>query len=145
MLLDCEYQAIAVNAQGQIITQDVHTAKYHSEDLGQEVTLEMVRITGGKFLMGAPEKELGWKKSQSPQHQVTVKDFFISKYHITQAQWQAVAKLPQVNQPLNSHPANFEGKNNPVEQISWYEAVEFCARLSNHSDYQYSLPSEAQW
>ncbi|MFM6071877.1 MAG: formylglycine-generating enzyme family protein, partial [Dolichospermum sp.] len=80
-----------------------------------------------------------------PQHEVTIKPFSMGKYPITQAQWQAVAALPQVNQELKPNPSRFKGAKRPVERVSWHDAVEFCARLSNHSQRPYRLPSEAEW
>ncbi|MFM6369487.1 MAG: formylglycine-generating enzyme family protein, partial [Dolichospermum sp.] len=77
--------------------------------------------------------------------QVTIKPFCFGKYPITQAQWQAVAALPQVNQELKPNPSRFKGANRPVEQVSWHDAVEFCARLSNYTKRPYRLPSEAEW
>jgi formylglycine-generating enzyme required for sulfatase activity len=64
---------------------------------------------------------------------------------VTQAQWAAVAKLEKVNIDLQPDPANFKGKDRPVEQISWWEAVEFCDRLSRKTGKAYRLPSEAEW
>jgi formylglycine-generating enzyme required for sulfatase activity len=109
------------------------------------VTLDMVAIPGGKFVMGSPEDEDGRYEWESPQHEVTVPPFFMGKYPVTQAQWRAVAALPQVNRELNPDPSNFKGDNLPVEQISWYEAVEFCDRISKHTKQNYRLPSEAEW
>ncbi|MFM6351221.1 MAG: formylglycine-generating enzyme family protein, partial [Dolichospermum sp.] len=80
-----------------------------------------------------------------PQHEVTIKPFSMGKYPITQAQWQAVAALPQVNQELKPNPSRFKGANRPVESVSWHDAVEFCARLSNYTKRPYRLPSEAEW
>ncbi|MFM6908846.1 MAG: formylglycine-generating enzyme family protein, partial [Dolichospermum sp.] len=77
--------------------------------------------------------------------EVTIKPFSMGKYPITQAQWQAVAALPQVNQELKPNPSRFKGANRPVEQVSWHDAVEFCARLSNYTKRPYRLPSEAEW
>ncbi|WP_310833506.1 formylglycine-generating enzyme family protein [Aetokthonos hydrillicola] len=105
----------------------------------------MVAIPGGKFLMGSPEHEAERSSKESPQHEVTVPPFFMGKYPVTQAQWRAVAALPQVNRELEPEPSGFKGDNLPVEQISWYEAVEFCDRVSKHTKRDYRLPSEAQW
>ena len=69
----------------------------------------------------------------------------MGKYPVTQAQWQAVAALPQIDRPLESEPSYFKGKDRPVEQISWWEAIEFCARLSQKTGKDYRLPSEAEW
>ncbi|NES18744.1 MAG: SUMF1/EgtB/PvdO family nonheme iron enzyme [Symploca sp. SIO3E6] len=122
-----------------------HEAQYFTENLGNGVTLEMVTIPGGTFPMGSPTTEEGHSKWEEPQHLVTVKSFLMGKYPITQAQWQAVAALPQVNQTLASQPSYFQGANRPVDQVSWYDAVEFCARLSRYTKRNYRLPSEAEW
>jgi formylglycine-generating enzyme required for sulfatase activity len=105
----------------------------------------MVFIPEGIFMMGSPEDEVLSFKSQSPQHQVTVPTFFIGKYPVTQAQWQAVVLMPQINQQLQLDPSRFKGVNRPVESVSWYDAVEFCLRLSQHTGKSYRLPSEAEW
>jgi formylglycine-generating enzyme required for sulfatase activity len=118
----------------------------YKEDLGNGIKLEMVLIPGGSFMMGAPETEEGSSNDERPQHQVTVPTFFMSKHPITQAQWKAVAELDRVNRDLKLEPSHFKGDNRPVEQVSWYDAVEFCHRLSTKDPArQYRLPSEAEW
>jgi formylglycine-generating enzyme required for sulfatase activity len=129
----------------QVVNISAQPAKSFTEHLGNGITLEMVAIPGGTFLMGSPENEEGRSSSESPQHRVTVKPFFMGKFTITQAQWQAVAALPKVIWDLNPNPSNFKGANRPVEQVSWYEAEEFCARLSGKTGKTYRLPSEAEW
>jgi formylglycine-generating enzyme required for sulfatase activity len=119
--------------------------KSFSEHLGNGITLEMVAIPGGTFLMGSPGNEAWRSSSESPQHRVTVKPFFMSKFPITQAQWQAVAALPKVKIDLNANPSYFKGADRPVEQISWYYSEEFCLRLSRKTGKVYRLPSEAEW
>lgn len=121
------------------------TAQYFSEKLSNEIGLYMVLIKHGSFIMGAPETEEDSNKNERPQHQVTVPTFFMGKYPVTQAQWKAVAALPQINKELDSDPSNFKGANRPVEKVSWYDAVEFCQRLTYHTKRQYRLPSEAEW
>jgi formylglycine-generating enzyme required for sulfatase activity len=126
------------------------------EDLGNGIQLEMVMIPGGSFMMGSPETEEGSNDDERPQHQVTIKTFCLGKYQVTQAQWRFVAKLPQVNRELEQDPSHFKGdfkgdgstlltNNRPVEQVSWYDAVEFCDRLSQYTGRTYRLPSEAEW
>ncbi|MFM6868557.1 MAG: formylglycine-generating enzyme family protein [Dolichospermum sp.] len=107
--------------------------------------IKMIAIPGGTFVMGSSKNEEGSKGEERPQHEVTIKSFLMGKYPITQAQWRAVAELPQVNQELQPNPSRFKGANRPVEQVSWYEAVEFCARLSNYTNKVYRLPTEAEW
>ncbi|MEA5603192.1 formylglycine-generating enzyme family protein [Nostoc sp. UHCC 0252] len=127
------------------IHRSLKQAQYFIEDLGNGAQLEMVSIPEGNFIMGAPENEENSNNDERPQHQVNIQSFFMGKYPVTQAQWQAIASLPQVNRELNPEPSNFKGANRPVEQVSWYEAVEFCDRLSQHTGKSYRLPSEAEW
>jgi formylglycine-generating enzyme required for sulfatase activity len=115
------------------------------EDLANDTQLEMMLIPGGTFIMGSPPEELGHQKYESPQHEVTVPPFFMGKYPVTQQQWRFVAKLPQVNRELEQDPSHFKGDNRPVERVSWYDAVEFCDRLSQYTGRTYRLPSEAEW
>jgi formylglycine-generating enzyme required for sulfatase activity len=116
------------------------------EALPDDITLEIVSIPGGTFRMGSPEDEPERNEDrESPQHDVNVPPFFMGRYPITQAQWRVVAALPQVNRELNPDPSYFKGDNRPVENVSWHDAVEFCARLSAYTNRTYRLPSEAEW
>ncbi|TBR56362.1 hypothetical protein B4U84_30280, partial [Westiellopsis prolifica IICB1] len=128
-----------------VINRTEKTAQYYKEDLGNGMTLEMVLIPDGSFMMGSPEDELERTEDESPQHLVNIKQFCMGRYPVTQAQWKAVAALPQVNKELERDPSHFKADNRPVECVSWYDAVEFCDRLSNHTKRQYRLPSEAEW
>ena len=130
---------------GWVIQEEQHQAYKFNETLTEDVILEMVAIPEGKFLMGSPEDEPGSDDDESPQHEVTLQPFFMGRYPITQAQWRAVAEMKQVKQELNPDPSHFKGENRPVEQVSWEDAVEFCARLSRETDRIYRLPSEAEW
>ncbi len=140
-----EFDVITVNEFGQEISRSSHLAEYFVEDLGNGVFLEMVLIPGGTFIMGSPENERGSSFYEIPLHEVKVPRFFMGKYVITQAQWEAVAALPQINCFLEPYPCYFKGASLPVEQVSWDEAMEFCARLSQKTGRKYCLPSEAQW
>jgi formylglycine-generating enzyme required for sulfatase activity len=121
--------------------------RYFIEDLGFGVKLEMVEIPGGTFLMGAAENEAEGNDDERPTHQVTVPTFCMGKYAITQEQWEKVAAFfPKINQDLDRRPSYFKGDNHlPVECVSWYDAVEFCDRLSQKTGRNYRLPSEAEW
>ena len=121
------------------------TAKYFREDLGHDIQLDMISIPGGTCKMGSLKQEKDSLDSERPQHEVTVQPFFMGKYPVTQAQWRFVAQLRQVNKKLDPDPSKFKGDNRPVETVSWYDAVEFCDRLSTHTKRQYRLPSEAEW
>jgi formylglycine-generating enzyme required for sulfatase activity len=137
------------------------TAQGYVESLlavGDALPLHMLLVPGGTFLMGQTEAEKAelirqvgeedYKKyygRELPQHEVTVPQFFMGRYPVTQAQWRVVAAMPQVKSELQPDPSRFKGDNRPVERVNWYDAVEFCARLSAHTSRQYRLPSEAEW
>ncbi|NJP12495.1 MAG: formylglycine-generating enzyme family protein [Leptolyngbyaceae cyanobacterium RU_5_1] len=129
----------------QTIQREQRQGQQWIENLGNGISLEMVAIPGGTFLMGSPENELDRDDSESPQHPVTIPSFLIGKYPVTQAQWRAVATLPQIKEELRSGPSYFNGDRQPVKRVSWHDAVEFCARLSAHTRRAYRLPSEAEW
>ncbi len=131
--------------QELVIRKRSAQAGQFAEDLGIGVSLEMVAIPEGKFLMGSPEREPDRFSSEGPQHQVSVPAFFMGKYPVTQAQWRVIAGLDQVKQELDPDPSGFKGENHPIENVSWQDATEFCARLSVLSGRQYRLPSEAEW
>ena len=140
-----EFTVITVDRTGKQINQQSGKAQSFKENLGNQVVLEMVMLSGGSFLMGSPDSELQRSSNESPQHSVSVKPFFMGKYAITQAQWKAVAALPKVKEDLSPDPSNFKGDNRPIEQVSWNQAVEFCDRLAKHTGRAYRLPSEAEW
>lgn len=100
-------------------------------DLGSGVKLEMIAIPGGSFLMGSEDF-----KDTEPVHKVTLSPFYIGKFQITQAQWQAV---------MDSNPSRFKGNTLPVESISWHDAVSFCEKLSKQIGKHFRLPTEAEW
>ena len=121
------------------------TVQFFIEPLGEGLELEMMQIPAGAFLMGSPEGELERSDSEGPQHEVSVGMFFMGAYPVTQAQWRFIAGRLQVDRKLNPDPSRFMGKNRLVEQVSWYDAVEFCARLSVYTGREYRLPTEAEW
>ncbi|MTJ52874.1 SUMF1/EgtB/PvdOfamily nonheme iron enzyme [Anabaena sp. UHCC 0253] len=143
LLYNFDYYVITVNTSGREVNRDRRNTKYFVEELGRNTTLEMVSIPNGTFIMGSLSCE--GDDDERPQHQVIVPSFFMGKYPITQTQWRTVAALPKIQQSLNPNPSKFKGANLPVENVSWYEAVEFCARLSIKTGRKYRLPSEAEW
>ena len=117
----------------------------YREDLSEGVALTMVKIPAGSFLMGSPEDEPERLECEGPQHDVTLGSFFMAQTPITQAQWRAVAGWQKVERDLKPDPSIFKGANLPVEQVSWFDALEFCRRLSQRTGQRYGLSSEAQW
>ena len=111
------------------------TASYYTEKLPNGVNLDMVSIPGGTFMMGSPESEKK-RNDDENQHEVTISPFYMAKYLTTQAQWKAV---------MGDNPSYFKGDNLPVECVSWFDAVEFCKKLSEISGKNYRLATEAEW
>ena len=139
------FETVKVDNTGNVIETDQSETKYFAEDLGNGITLDMVRIPGGRFMMGAAEREAGASDDEYPQHEVTIPEFWMGKFAVTQAQWQAVAELKKIERDLESDPARFKGAKRPIERVTWQEAEEFCKRLSQKFSKEYTLPSEAQW
>jgi formylglycine-generating enzyme required for sulfatase activity len=98
--------------------------------------IKMPHITGGTFLMGSPPSESGRDPDEGPQSNVTVPNFYMSKYEVTQSQYRAV---------MGTNPSAFKGDDLPVESVTWDEATEFCRKLSTLTGRQYRLPTEAEW
>jgi formylglycine-generating enzyme required for sulfatase activity len=117
----------------------------YREELGKGVAITMVKIPAGSFLVGSPEDEPERLEREGPQHEVILGSFFMAQTSITQAQWRAVAGWQKVGRDLKPDPSRFKGANRPVEQVSWFDALEFCRRLSQRTGQCYGLPSEAQW
>ncbi len=131
-----EYESVTVNRQGEIIQRTPGRARYYREDLGNGVHLDMVYIAEGSFLMGASANEHKSDDEERPQHRVAVPRFWMGKYQVTQAQWEAV---------MGSNPSQFKGKNRPVDTVSWNMCQDFCRKLSQRTEKRYRLPSEAEW
>ncbi|WP_293134992.1 SUMF1/EgtB/PvdO family nonheme iron enzyme [Microcoleus sp. bin38.metabat.b11b12b14.051] len=141
-----KFITVTIDAQGKEINSYLKQTQCLIQDLGNGVMLEMVVIPGGEFLMGSSESKGKRYANERPQHSVTVKPFLMSKTPITQAQWREIACLKyEVNQKLKLRPSNLGGKKHPVTNVSWYDAIEFCDRLSKNTGHEYRLPSEAEW
>jgi formylglycine-generating enzyme required for sulfatase activity len=143
-LKKAEFDVVTLDDRGKekIVRQ---SGQFLTEDLGKGLGLVMVEIPGGQFLMGSPDTELKRRSNESPQHSVTIARFFMSKYAIDQTKWKAISTLPKIERDLPMNPSEFKGAELPVENISWLEASEFCARLSKYSGRTYRLPTEAEW
>jgi formylglycine-generating enzyme required for sulfatase activity len=140
------FETVTVDRKGQIVDRRTGSARSWREPLGDGVKLEMVYLPGGRFERGSPDEEKGDQTgSEKPRQPVTVAPFALGKYPITIGQWRAIAKLPKINIDLDPEPSFFKDNNQPVERVSWYEAIEFCQRLSRATGKDYRLPSEARW
>jgi formylglycine-generating enzyme required for sulfatase activity len=106
------------------------------------LTHSLIWIPAGSFMMGSEDNEYGWAQYTTPVHEVSLSGFYIGAYEVTQAQYEAV---------MGTNPSKFQGTgypdsvNMPVEEVTWYEAREFCEKLSEQTSWTFTLPSEAQW
>ena len=148
------FAVVSVNNFGSIVNRSQGGARQKIENLGNGIKLEMVYIPGGTFTMGSPESEVDSNNNERPQHDVTVPNFFMGKYPVTQGQWKAIASCAdlKVKLDLELEPSyfkepyrNIDRWQRPVEEVIWYQAIEFCQRLSKLTGKNYRLPSEAEW
>jgi len=121
------------------------TVSGYEVKLAEGVAIKMVKIPAGEFEMGSPMEEQDRDTDEGPQHLVKLESFFLGQTPVTQAQWKVVAGWPKLEVELNPQPSGFNGANRPVERVSWQEAMEFCRRLSQRTQREITLPSEAQW
>ncbi|MFM6514542.1 MAG: SAV_2336 N-terminal domain-related protein [Microcystis panniformis] len=137
-----------------VIKKEKRQAEGIVEKLAEGVELELMEIPGGTFMMGTEDEEIerlvkkfgrdGFRR-EKPPHRVTVSSFYMGRYPITQAQWQAIAATAKIDIDLETNPSRFKGDELPVENVNWYQATEFCKRLSRKTKQEYRLPSEAEW
>ena len=105
-------------------------------NLGGGVKLELVLIPAGKFMMGSPAGEKG-RLDEETQHEATIsRPFYLGRYDVTQEQYERIA---------SASPSRWKGAQNRVERVSWYDAQEFCKKLSTTSGKTIRLPTEAEW
>ncbi|WP_337810547.1 formylglycine-generating enzyme family protein [Prevotella sp.] len=124
-------------AQQPVVQAPVTNGDNISIPVKDGISIDMVRVEAGTFTMGAtPEMENPWD-GEKPTHQVTLtNDYYIGKYEVTQALWQAV---------MSNNPSYFKGDNLPVEKVSWNDCQEFISKLNTITGKTFRLPTEAEW
>ena len=147
-------ELIVVAPQKQEGEKQLVSGRVIAIDLGKGVEMEFVCIPSGKFVMGIPPSEecpagIIDLSGRMQQHWVEItKEFYLGKYQVTQEQYEVVmGKNPSFfKKRRNFWLGSFlEGAKNPVETISWYDAMEFCYRLSEKVGEKFRLPTEAEW
>lgn len=118
-----------------------NTVAHLSEDSSCSSELErlvanMIHVDGGSFTMGKDDNVKVSGVSNIPAHKVVLSPFWISKYEVTQALWEAV---------MHNNPSQIRGANRPVENVSWVEVNEFIKKLNQLTGLQFRLPTEAEW
>ena len=152
-LHDGNYTLVVSNDFGSITTQPTEllvdgTPTSHSV---ASISMDMIFCPPGTFTMGSPTNETG-RGTDETQHQVTLSHgFYLGKYEVTQAQYQAVMNGNSAG--LSADPSQFKGSNRPVEKASWEDAQIFLSQLNTieqtagrlPAGWKYVLPTEAQW
>lgn len=119
----------------------------------ENIAENFVLIPGGTFQMGSPESE-NWRSEDETQHTVTVSDFYMSVYELTQAEYQEI---------MEENPSTFSGSDLPMENVTWLDAIRYCNARSEKEGFEqaytiegqtviwnrgadgYRLPTEAEW
>jgi formylglycine-generating enzyme required for sulfatase activity len=97
----------------------------------------MVYVKGGTYIMGATsEQEEDCDEDEQPVHEVTLSDFYIGKYPVTQAQWKVL---------MDDNQSKFIGEDLPVECVSQDDVQLFIKKLNTITGQNYRLPTEAEW
>ena len=118
------------------------------EETAFGMSLQMVAVEGGTFMMGATvEQGDDAYGSEKQVHSVTLDGFYIGKYEVTQEQWEAVMDDATLSDIIKKHgwTSYGLGDNYPVYDVSWTDAVSFCEKLSQKTGKTYRLPTEAEW
>ncbi len=101
------------------------------------VCIEMVKVEAGTFMMGATPEMKNPEDDEKPAHCVVLtKDYYLGKYEVSQALWQAVT---------GSNPSKFKDENLPVECVSWDDCMAFISKLNDMTGRNFRLPTEAEW
>ena len=122
----------------------------HEEKI-KHLTFQMLPVQGGAFRMGSKKDDSEAFRSEKPDHEVTVRDFYIGQYPVTQDLWFEI---------MGENPSFFRGDRRPVESISWNDIVKGDPKAkkrafldvlneltekSRPEGWAYRLPSEAEW
>jgi len=118
-------------------TKRRRAGKYLTLTLGGAVTMRLIRIPAGTFTMGSPPGESGREADEGPRRTMTIPHtFYMGVCEVTQEQYQAV---------MGKNPSSLTGAKNPVEKVSWHDALAFCQAVSDRTGRTIRLPTEAEW
>jgi formylglycine-generating enzyme required for sulfatase activity len=113
--------------------KSISTSDTAGNTIVNSIGMKLKLVPAGSFIMGSNNGG----KYEKPIHRVTIsKPFYMGVYEVTQTQYEKV---------MGKNPSHYKGSSNPVEEVSWNEAIEFCRRLSKMEGKTYRLPTEAEW
>lgn len=131
----------AVHARQSVVTEKDYT------ETAFDVNMTMVWVAGGEFLMGCTGEQSDCREDEIPVRRVSVGDFYIGMYEVSQAQWMKImgTSVSAQRELTSYHKIYGIGDNYPMYYVNWEEAMEFCRRLSKTTGKKYTLPTESQW
>ena len=133
-ILSSQASGLASNSNSDSVTSGSNEI---SIPVKNGITIDMVKVEAGTFMMGATSEMQDPYFDEKPVHQVTLtNDYYMGKYEVTQALWQAV---------MGRSPSRFKGVNLPVEQVSWKDCQKFISKLNSMTGRKFRLPTEAEW
>ena len=91
----------------------------------------MVYIESGTFMMGSDDA-----RDNNPVCRQCVDSFHLGKYEVTQREWNAL---------MDTNPSEFKGDDRPVENVSWFDCLEFIKKLNDYTGLSFRLPTEVEW
>ena len=132
---------VAVVWMAIMVFRDILPLSSFNEELAipvnSNVYVELVKVEAGSFNMGATPEMENPDEFEKPVHRVTLtNNYYIGKYEVTQALWQAV---------MGSNPSCFKGDDLPVERVSWNDCQDFISKLNSITGKRFRLPTEAEW
>ena len=131
------FQSTAITSDNSSSTFATSGASEISIPLKNGISIEMVKVEAGTFMMGATSEMKNSLKQEKPVHQVILtNDYYMGKYEVTQALWKTV---------MGSNPSSFNGNDLPVENISWNDCQKFISKLNSMTGRKFRLPTEAEW
>lgn len=114
----------------------VKQQRRNKQQILDDLLSNMVLVEGGTFKMGLTSEQGEAEYFEEPAHQVSLSDYYISKYEVTQEEWEAV---------MESNPSYSKGLRRPVEGVSWEDCQEFIRKLNALTGQSFRLPTEAEW
>ena len=123
------------------------------KDAVRDMISNMVKVEAGTFYMGAQKDSVEYycydeeaTSLESPVHEVTVSEFYINRYEVTQLLWEAImGETPNKEKDMQWEDEFGKGDNYPAYRISYKEVETFIGKLNEYTGLHFSLPTEAQW
>lgn len=120
-----------------LISPKIKTIISKNNAIIEQLKKDMVKVDGGSFYMGATSEQIDEaKENEKPSHSVSLPDFYICKYEVTQELWNAI---------MGNNPSELKGDKLPVVFVSYDDCLKFIKLLNKKTGENYRLPTEEEW